>query len=298
MADVSLTWDLAEDLRQLLQYQFMRNAYEAATLVAILCGVIGYFVVLRGQSFATHALSQVGFPGAAGAALIGVAPLYGLVVFCIAAATAIAAFGSGAGSGSRSQNAAIGSILVFALALGLLFARLHHGFVQATYAFLFGTFLGVTRTQVLTLLAIAFVSLAAMGVMARPLLFASLEPDVAATRGVPVRALSFAFLALVGLAVASTALITGTLLVFALVVTPAATARELTARPLPAVVLSMALALAVTWLGLAMAYYSVYPLGFYVTTLAFAGYVAGRLYRRARSTRTPAPLVEALGATA
>jgi zinc/manganese transport system permease protein len=280
LADAAFTWDLAADIRELLRFDFMQNAYAAGTIVAVLCGFVGYFVVLRGESFATHTLSQVGFPGAAGAALLGLPVLAGLIAFCLAAALAIAAFGSRAGAARRSENAAIGSILVFSLALGLLFARLYHGFVHATYASLFGTFLGISDAQVWTLAAIAALSLACLAAMARPLLFASLEPDVAAARGVAVRGLSVAFFALVALAVASTALITGTLLVFALVVTPAATARELSARPMVTAGLSVLIAIAVTWAGLAMAYYSVYPLGSFVTTLSFAAYVSARAYRR------------------
>jgi zinc/manganese transport system permease protein len=278
-ADSGLTWDLIDDLRQLLEFHFMQNAFAAGTIVGVLGGVMGYFVVLRRQSFATHALSQVGFPGAAGAALVGIAPIWGLVFFCLLAAFGIGVLGSGGGGSRRGENAAIGSILVFSLALGLLFARLYSGFVQATYSFLFGTFLGINDTQLLTLLAITVACLVALAVIGRPLLFASLQPDVAASRGVPEAGLSYGFLVLVGLAVASTAVITGTLLVFALIVTPAATARELTARPLLGLALSAGLAVLVTWLGLSMAYFSVYPLGFYVTTLSFGAYVAARVLR-------------------
>ena len=142
---------------------------------------------------------------------------------------------------------------------------------------LFGTFLGITSSQVLVLLVVAVAGIAVVGIAARPLLFASVDPDVARAGGVPVRLLGLGFLLVLGLSVAETSQITGALLVFALLVTPAATAQRLTPRPLLGVVLSVALALAVTWLGLALAYFSIYPVGFYVTSLSFAAYLVARI---------------------
>ena len=283
MDDARLTLDLANDVRQLLQYPFMRNAFEAATIAAILGGVAGYFMVLRGQSFAGHTLSQVGFPGAAGAALVGAPPLIGLVAFCGLAALAIGFVAPDPASSRRAENAAIGAILVFALAMGLLFARLYHGFATATYGYLFGTFLGISQGRVLALLGVGLVVFAVLAVAGRPLLFASLERDVAAARGLPVGLLDYGFLAVLGLAVAATALITGTLLVFALLVAPAAAAREVTARPAFALLLGVAIAILVAWAGLAFAYFSPYPLGFYVTTIAFAVYLVTRASRLLRA---------------
>ena len=278
----TLGWNLADDLSQLLHFHFMQNALLAGTLVAVMGGFLGWFVVLRGQTFAAHALSQVGFPGAAGAALVGVAPLYGLLVFCTGAAFGIAALSAPLDEGRRGESAAIGSILTLALALGFLFASLYSGFITSVYGYLFGAFLGIGDRQVLTLLAETAVALAVLAIIARPLLFASVQPDVASARGVPVRGLSVAFVVLVGLAVAAAAQITGTLLVFALLVTPAATAQQLTARPGRALLLSVAIAVLVAWLGIGIAYFSVYPVGFFVTSIAFAAYLAARAWRRAR----------------
>lgn len=273
------SFDLWGDIQQLLQFHFMENAFEAGTIVAIVAGLIGYFMVLRGQSFAGHTLSQVGFPGAAGAALIGVTPALGLLVFCVATAFGIAALSDSASQERRAESAAIGSILAFMLALGFLFASLYSGFINGVYAFLFGTFIGITDSQVEILLVVAVIAVVALAVIGRPLLFASIDPDSAAARGVPVRALSFAFLVLLGLAVAEAAQITGTLLVFALLVAPAATAQQLTVRPAFGMVLTVAIALAVTWLGLSVAYFTIYPIGFFVTTFAFAGYLIARAVR-------------------
>ena len=288
--DTGASWDLVSDLRQLLEFHFMQNALEAGTIVAVLCGLIGWFVVLRGQTYAGHALSQVGFPGAAGAVLVGIPPILGLLGFCAAAALGIGALGTVAHGERRAESAGIGTILAFALALGFLFARLYKGFVDAAYAFLFGTFLGITDSQVVILLITAVLAVAALTVIARPLLFASVEPDVAAARGIPVRALSTLFLLLMGLAVASASMVTGTLLVFALLVTPAATAQQLTTRPVAGIALSVAIALLVTWLGLAVAYFSVYPVGFYVTSIAFGAYLLARAWRSVSTMRRARPV--------
>jgi zinc/manganese transport system permease protein len=268
----------------LLHYHFMQNALLAGTIVAVAAGVVGWFMVLRGQSFAGHTLSQVGFPGATGAALIGVPPAAGLLVFCVAAAVGIALLGDRRSVERRFEAAGIGSILAAALALGFLFSRLYQGFAGGVQAFLFGTPLGITDSQVLQLLAASAVVLLVVAVLARPLLFASVDPDAAAARGVPVRAISVAFLVVLGVGVAEAAQITGTLLVFALLVAPAATAQQLSARPVLAMGLSVLIATLVTWAGLALAFWTNRPLGFWVTTAAFVPYLAARGVRRLART--------------
>ena len=270
------SWDLLADLELLLRFHFMQNAMVVGTVVAILAGTVGYFVVLRGQSFAAHMLSQVGFPGAAGAVLLGMPPVVGLLAFCVAAALGINAAGSGVGAGRRRESAAVGSILAFALGLGLLFFNLTAGGAQAIYAFLFGTILGITDGDVAVVLATAAVALVVLGAMCRPLLFASVDPAVAAARGVPVRLLSTVFLVLTAVAVAESVQVAGTLLVFALLVTPAAAAQRITARPYRGLLLSVVLALLFTWVGLAVAYFSNLPVGFFITTVAFATYLLVR----------------------
>lgn len=275
------SWDLVADLQLLLQFHFMQNAFVAGTLVALLAGAAGYFVVLRGQSFAAHMLSQVGFPGATAGVLLHVSPILGLIVFCLAAALGIGWTGRNLDAGHRAESAAIGSILAFSLGLGLLFFRLYAGSAAGIYSFLFGTILGISDRDVQVTLAVAVVSLAALVVIGRPLVFATVDPDVAEARGVNVQLLSIAFLVILALAVAITVQIVGTLLIFALLVAPGASALELTARPGRGLVLSIALSLGFTWLGLALAYFTDLPVGFFITSLAFATYV---LVRAAKAT--------------
>src|SRR5690349_21534116 len=222
----------------------MQNAYAAGTLVALLAGAAGYFVVLRGQSFAAHMLSQVGFAGAAAAVLLGVSPVLGLLVFCGGAALAIGALGREVDPGDRTESAAVGSILALALGLGLLFIRLHGAGTQAIYAFLFGTILGITDTDVQLTALVAVAGLALLAAIGRPLVFASVDPDVAEARGVPVAALSLGFILILAMSVAITVQIVGTLLIFALLVAPGAAALQITARPIAGVGLSVALSLA------------------------------------------------------
>jgi zinc/manganese transport system permease protein len=285
MAD-SATWDLLADLQLLLRFHFMQNALIVGTLVAVLAGAVGYFVVLRGQSFAAHMLSQVGFPGAAAAVLLHIPPVIGLAAFCVAGALGVGAMGRRIGVGTRTESAVVGSILAFSLGLGLLFFRLYAGSAQAVYAFLFGTILGISDRDVAVTLITSLVCLLVLAAIARPLVFASVDPDVAEARGVRVRAISIAFVLLVALAVAVTVQIVGTLLIFALLVAPGACALQLTARPARALGLTIAFSLVFTWLGLAVAYFTIYPVGFFITTLAFATYVLIRVAKALSSARS------------
>ena len=268
-----LTWDLVRDVRQLFEFPFMVNAFRAGTIVAVTAALIGWFMVLRRQTFAGHTLALVGFPGAAGAILLGVSSQLGFYAFSIAAALLIAALPESGRRSFSEESAVIGTVQAFGLACGFLFVSLYRGNLNGINALLFGSFLGITTGQVVALVLLAAAALAILGAIARPLLFASVDPDVAAARGVPVRAVSAAFLVLLGVAAAATSQITGSLLVFALLVLPPATAQRITTRPGPSAALAVGLALAVTWLGLAFAYYSSYPIGFYVTTIAFAGFL-------------------------
>lgn len=279
-------------LASLFEFHFMRNALVVGTLVGLLGGTAGYFVVLRGQSFAAHMLSQVGFPGAAAGVLLHVSPVLGLVAFCVAAALGIGLRGGGVETGRRSESAAVGSILAFSLALGLLFFRLYAGAsTQAIYGFLFGSILGVTDRDVVVTAVTALAGLAAVAVIARPLVFASVDPEAAIARGVPVRAISALFLVILALSVAEAVQAVGTLLVFALLVAPGAAAQRVTARPGLGLLLTVALSLVVVWAGLVIAYFSLVPTGFAVTSLAFAAYLlarAGGAGRRLVHSRRPA----------
>jgi zinc/manganese transport system permease protein len=215
----------------------------------------------------------VGFPGAAGAVWLGASASLGYFAFCIAAALVIAMQPVRAGQGYREDSAVVATVQSFALACGLLFVALYKGFLNGTTVLLFGSFLGITSGQVVVLTLVAVVVLATLAAIGRPLLFASIDTDVARARGVPTRALDVGFLLLLGAAAAEVSQITGALLVFALLVLPPATAQLLTAKPGQSLVLSILLGCVVTWVALFVAYYSPYPIGFWLTTLAFAGYV-------------------------
>jgi zinc/manganese transport system permease protein len=275
---------------------FMVNAFRAGTIVAVLAAAVGWFMVLRQQSFAAHTLAMVGFPGAAAAVWLGLGALPGYLGGCLAAALVIAAIPTGAGRGHSAESAAIGTVQAFALAAGLLFVSLYKGFLSGTNALLFGSFLGITTSQVRTLAVVAGLVLAALAVIGRPLLFASLDSSLAQAHGVPARALGTAFLLLLGGTAAAVGQITGALLVFALLVLPPATAQLITPRPGRGLALSVALALATVWAALSIAFYSPYPIGFWLTTIAFGLYASTSAAVRLRDrlgARLPQPAAAA-----
>ena len=273
---IAPSWDLVADIQILLHYHFMQNAYLAGTLVALIAGVLGYYMVLRNQSFAGHSLANVGFAGATGAALFGIPAIVGLFLAGVLAATGIQTLNL-AERNSRQSDIAVGAVFTASLALGFLFIFLATSEYAANISnILFGNVLGISDTDVSI---IAWSTLVIAGVfilIARPLFFASLDPDVAAARGVPVRALAFCYLILLALVVAVAVQVVGVLLIFALLVTPAAITQNLTTRPALAVALAGALALLFTWVGLAVGFFTPYPVGFYITTFAFGGYLLAR----------------------
>ena len=249
-----------------------------------MAGAIGYVMVLRRQSFAGHTLAVIGFPGAAGATLLGLNVAFGYFGFCIAGALVIAALTGAGGShaglgGYGEESAGIGTVQAFALACGFLFVSLYHGFLSGLNNLLFGTITGVTDGQVLVLLVSAAACLVILAGLGRPLLFASIDAEVALARGIPVRLIDVTFLVLLAVAAAGTSQITGSLLVFALLVAPGAAAVRLTARPILGLAWSVALALVITWVGEAVAFFSPYPIGFWVTTLGFATFLLAAAYR-------------------
>jgi zinc/manganese transport system permease protein len=273
----SLKFDLIADLRELFAFPFMVHALEAGTIVAVFAAAVGWYMVLRRQSFAGHTLSLMAFPGATGAALIGLPVSLGYYLACGAAAIAMGQTTRTSTRGFGSETAVIGTVQTVGLAAGYLFLSLNSGILSGTETLLFGTFLGVTQGQVVTLLIIAVVALALLALGARPLLFSTVDRELARASGIPVAALDVLFLLLLALAVAATSQITGVLLVFAVLVAPPAAAQQLTSRPLAGLLLGILFALLVVWLGLAAAYFSPWPVGFYTTTFAFAVYVIARL---------------------
>jgi zinc/manganese transport system permease protein len=278
------------DLHEMLGYPFMVNAFEAGTIVAVMAALAGWFMVLRRQTFAGHTLSLMSFPGASGAALLGLPLAAGYFGFCVLGALVIAAGSRTAGRRNLSQESAVvGTVQAAGFALGFLFLSLYGGILENLEELLFGSFLGITTGQVQTLAAITIGVLVFFLVAGRRLFFTSIDELAASARGVPVRLLDVAFLVVLGLAVAATAQITGALLVFALLVAPAAAAQQLTARITLGLLLSVVFALAIIWVGLTLAYFSDYSLGFYVATIAFALYLVcrtGRAVVRRVSART------------
>lgn len=276
-----------QEFLDLFHYEFVQNAYLAGTAVALVAAVMGYFVVLRAQAFASEALSDIGFAGAAGAALVGIGSLIGMFVLTI-----LAALGMGAlGDRLRGRDVEIGMVLSFALGLGVLFLTIYSQ--SGTNAavgvnVLFGSILSVTRADVLTTLACGLVTLFVLALIFRPLLFASIDPEVARTRGIPVRLLAMVFLVLLAITTAEAVLVVGALLVLALLIAPAAAALRLTRRPLTSLSLAVVLSLVLIWGGLTLAFVGPgrqLPVGFFVAALATLFYFAALFLKHLRQPR-------------
>ena len=266
-------WDLVRVVQELLRYTFMQHAFEAGTIVALSAGVIGYFVVLRGLSFAAHALSHIGFAGATGAVLLGAAPIVGLLAFTMSAGAVMGALGQRL----RGRDVTIGLVMAWSLGLGLLFTALYRGSAQLAIGILFGQIFGITTQDVGVTFVAGLVTVLLVLAVYRPLLFATLDEEVAEAKGVPVRALSIAFMVVLAVAVSEAVQVVGVLLIFALIVAPAAIAERFTTRPSRGILVSAALAVLFTWAGLTVAYYLPYPVGFFITTIAFWSYILARV---------------------
>ncbi|MGH7687840.1 MAG: metal ABC transporter permease [Candidatus Dormibacteria bacterium] len=272
-AAAAFSWNPVTDWQALTSEEFMRSALIAGTIAAVVCSLVGTFVVLRGLTFAADALTHVGFAGASGAVLLGVSPIAGLLTLTLLTAAGIGALRDQL----QGRDVVTGMILVGALALGVLFLRLSSGYSNQTYALLFGDILALSGRDLLVLGIAGGVAVAGMFAIFRPLLFATLDEEVAESRGVPVRALSIAFLLILALAASAATQVIGALLAVSLIVAPAASAQRLTARPGVAVVIAMVFGLLIMWAGLVLAYWLPYPVSFFVTSLAALTYAASRL---------------------
>jgi zinc/manganese transport system permease protein len=283
LLSVTPSLNLISDVREMLSVEFMRYAFLDGTVLAILAGLVGYFVVLRNLVFATEALSHVTFTGALGAAIVANNPLLGLF-----GATTLVALGMGAlGTRARGRDVAIGTVLAWVLGLGVLFLSIYTSQAGSSNSsigvtFLFGSIFGLQAQQAQLVAVVGMGAIVSLLAIARPLVFASIDPDVAAARGVPVRWLSAAFLCLVALSVAEAVPAVGALLNSALLVTPAAIAQRLVARPFVALLLSAVLALTFMWVGLTIGFYAPYPVSFLISALAFVTYVAVVTWQRLR----------------
>jgi zinc/manganese transport system permease protein len=266
----------------MLSQEFMRNALFAGTFVGLACGLVGYFVVLRSQVFAGDALSHVAFTGALGAAAFGLDLRAGLF-----AATIFGGIGLGAlGERARADDVVIGSVFAWALGLGVLFLSIFTtkssaGNGTAGVRVLFGSIFGLSAGDVRLSVAFAVAASILIVAIARPLLFASLDPVVATARDVPVRALGVGFLAILGLVAGQASQTIGALLLLGLLAAPAGAAQRITANPFRGLLLSAALSVGSVWIGLTLSYtFPTLPptsmiiavaVGIYVLTMAITG---------------------------
>ena len=264
-----------------LREPFMRNAFIAGALVALAAGVIGYFVVVRSGEFSAHALGHIGFPGATGAVLLGLSPTLGLAAFCIGGAIIIGALGRHV----DERATATGTILAFATGLGILFSSLATKSSNTVTNVLFGNLLAVSSDQITVFVWFTVVLLAVVAVVARPLTLASVNPEVAEAKGVPVRMLGLVFLVLMGLVITMAVQVVGTLLLFALVVTPPATALRLTARPLRVVAIGVGSGLFSVVGGLVLAVMFNLPPSFFIVSCSFLTWILVLGATRSRGVR-------------
>jgi len=266
------SWNLVADLQTILSYGFMRNGFVAGTVIAVMAGIVGYFVVLRRLAFASEALAHSGFAGATGAVVLGVDVFLGLVAFVCTAGVVMGLLGERL----RGRDVAVGATLTFALALGSFFLSVSSKLAGQATNILFGNILAISPVDVWYVAIFALVTLTVLAFTYRPLLFASLDPEIAAARGVPVHLLGVAFMVLLGIAIAASVEVVGVLLIFALLILPAATAQHLTARAGRAIGLSVAVGVLCVWIGLLAGFYAPYPPSFFITTFAFLVYLGAR----------------------
>lgn len=256
---------------------FMVNAWEVASIVAVVAGVVGFFTVLRGSAFAAHAIPNGSFAGAAGASLVGLSTLFGLGVFAFAGALGIGLLGR------RGRHDAVTALmLVTMLALGALFVSFSSEYAPELYSLLFGEVLGISSNAVLPTLVLGALCLLAIAVLYRPLMLSSALPEVGEARGISAFAMELCFLGVLALATAMTVPVVGTLLIFSLMIGAPAAARSCTDRPLPAMALSVAIALLVVWFAIAASYETDWPVGFFVGTASAAVFILGRIWSSAR----------------
>jgi zinc/manganese transport system permease protein len=262
---------------------FMANTWVVATIVAMLAGVVGFFVVLRGSAFPAHAIPNGAFAGAAAANLLGLNELLGLGVVAVLAALGIGTLGR---TGRHDVVTALA--LVVMLATGALFLSRSTEYEPAIYSLLFGEVLGVSSTELLPVAALAAASIAAILFMYRPLVLSSVVPEIAEARGVRSHQMEIAFLVVLAVATAMTVPVVGALLIFSLMIGPPAAARSFTDRPPVAIIASMVIALATVWAAIASSYESNWPIGFFVGTISAFAYGVGRAWaawRRSRPAR-------------
>jgi len=258
---------------------FMVNAWLTASIVAVIAGVVGFFVVLRGAAFVADAVPQGAFAGAAGASLLGVNTLVGLGLFALAGS-----LGIGWLSRRARRDVATALILVMMLGLGALFLSFTTEYSSEIFSLLFGEVLGVSTTEILPIAGLGLLCVLAVLALYRPLLLSSVAPESSAARGVNNARMELVFLVIVAIATSMTLPVVGALLIFSLMIGPPAAARSLTASPLVALGLSVVLALVTVWIAIAASFETNWPIGFFVGTGGAACYAVGRLIARWRGS--------------
>jgi len=271
---------------ELLGEHFVHTALLAGAVVAVISGAIGIFVVARGASFAVHAISELGFTGAAGALVLGFDAVVGMIVGSLAVGLVLGLLSLR----GRERDSSIGAVLSFGLGVGVLFLFLYQGYATEATNLLFGSIVGVSDAQLRNLTIVALIVAVGLIALYRPLLFSSVDPDVAAARGVPLRALSVAIFLLLALTTAEAIQVVGVLLVLTLVITPAAAAQRLTVRPGLAIVLSIAIALVATEGGILLSLAQPWPTSFFISSISFAAYLLARIVEAARDRRRSQPV--------
>ena len=270
---------------QLLGEHFVHTALLAGAVVAVISGAIGTFVVTRGASFAVHAISELGFTGAAAALVLGFDVVVGMIVGSLAVGLVLGLLSLR----GRERDSSIGAVLSFGLGIGVLLIFLYQGYATEATNLLFGSIVGVSDAQLRNLVIVAVIVSAGLVALYRPLLFSSVDPDVAAARGVPLRALSVAMFLLLALTTAEAIQVVGVLLVLTLVITPAAAAQRLTVRPGLAILLSIAIALLATEGGILLSLAQPWPTSFFISSISFAAYLLARIVEATRERRRSQP---------
>lgn len=258
---------------EILAYDFMRNAFIAGTIAAILAGIVGYFVVIRRLAFAGHALGHIGFAGATGAIFIGMTPIVGQLGL-----TVLAACGMGLlGERINKSDIAIGVMLAFSLGLGTLFLHFYTAYAGQATAILFGDLLGVSTQAIKLITALTVLSLIALSIIARPLLFTSLEPELAEAKGISLPLIAVFNLIIIAVAVTIASQVVGVLLVFTLLIGPAAIAQQWTRHFWSGLTLSTVIAIMTVWLGIVLAWFTDWPISFWISAIIFVGYILSQI---------------------
>ncbi len=257
----------------LFTYDFMRNAFVGGTFAAILAGAVGYFVIIRNLSFAAHALGHIGFAGASGALLVALAPITGQFIFTVFAAIGIGALGERI----SKSDMIIGIILSFCLGLGTLFLHLYNGYAGQASIILFGNLLGISHHDLHLMFWLMVLSLIALTIITKRLLFASLEPELAEAKGISLLWLSIIFMVIMAIAVTLASQVVGVILVFTLLIGPAAIAVQWTHHFWSGIILSIILAIFIVWLGISLSYITDWPISFWISALVFFTYILNSL---------------------